>query len=50
LSGLFPTVQAQGDGSVLETMAECFWSDTIKDAVDPFVYVSYYKIQQLLKK
>jgi len=50
LSGLFPTVKAQGDGSILETMAECFWSDTIKDAVDPLVYVSYYKIQQLLKK
>jgi len=50
LSGLFPTAQAQGDGSVLETMAECFWSDTIKDAVDPLVYVSYYKIQNIIKR
>ena len=50
LSGKEKTLKAKGDGSILETMAECFWSDTIENAVDPLVYVSYYKIQKMLKK
>ena len=36
--------KATGDGSKLESKAHCFWSDTIKDAVDPFVYVLYNKL------
>lgn len=50
LSGRVHTLHGNGDGSLLETMAECYWSDTIKNAVDPLVYVSYYKIQEMLLK
>jgi len=49
LTGKEKTLEADGDGSELEKMAECFWSDTIEDAVDPFVYVLHYKILELLK-
>ena len=37
--------EATGDGSELETLAHCFWTDTISDAVDPMVYVSYYRLK-----
>ena len=50
LTGKKKTLEADGDGSELEKMAECFWSDTIENAVDPLVYVLYYKIRQTLLK
>lgn len=36
--------KAVGDGSELEAMAHCFWSGSIDDARDPFVYIMYYRI------
>lgn len=48
LTGKEKTIEANGDGSVLETMAECFWSNTIENAVDPLVYVLHYKVRQIL--
>jgi 8-oxo-dGTP pyrophosphatase MutT (NUDIX family) len=50
LTGKEKTLAADGDGSELEKMAECFWSDTIEDAVDPLVYVLHYRILQTLQK
>ena len=50
LTGKEKTLKADGDGSELEKMAECFWSDTIENAVDPLVYVLHHKIQQILQK
>jgi len=41
---------AMGDGSELETKAECYWDTTIANAVDPFVYVGYCKLMQTLGK
>ena len=49
LTGKKKTLDASGDGSELERMAECFWSDTIENAVDPLVYVLHYKIKEMLK-
>ena len=43
------TLDASGDGSELEKQAECFWSDTIENAVDPFVFVAYYHINMKIK-
>jgi len=49
LTGKEKTLDASGDGSELEKQAECFWSDTIENAVDPFVYVAYYHINSKIK-
>jgi len=38
--------QAKGDGSELEAKAHCFWAPDISKARDPFVYVSFFRIQQ----
>jgi hypothetical protein len=40
---------AKGDGSELETNAECFWSDNIDGASDPLLYTAYYLLQKELK-
>lgn len=41
---------ATTDGSELEKKAHCYWSSSISNAKDPMVYVSYYKIIQLLNE
>lgn len=40
---------AKGDGSELETQAECVWSKDIDGAVDPLLYTAYYLLQKELK-
>jgi 8-oxo-dGTP pyrophosphatase MutT (NUDIX family) len=35
---------ARGDGSVLESKAECFWTKSVSDAVDPLVAVSFLRL------
>ncbi len=49
LTGKEKTGDAKGDGSSLEKLATCFWSDTIENAVDPMVYVAYYRINKKIK-
>ena len=44
------TLDASGDGSELEKLAECYWDTTIENAVDPFVYVAHYHLMKLLPK
>ena len=43
------TTDASGDGSELESKADCVWSSTIDGAVDPFVYVAYYHINKKIR-
>jgi len=43
------TGDALGDGSSLEKIAKCFWSDTIENAVDPMVFVAHYRINKKIK-
>jgi hypothetical protein len=50
LTGKQKTLEADGDGSELERMAECYWDDKIDAADDPLVYVLYHKLLQSLKK
>jgi len=45
-----PQGEAKGDGSELEAKAHCFWSGSIADAEDPFVYVSFCRLRDKLKK
>ena len=40
---------AEGDGSVLESQAYCFWTPQIDMAVDPLVYVLYYRLCRYLR-
>lgn len=49
LTGFKKTLDGSGDGSELELKAKCYWTSDINDAVDPLVYVMYYKVHQLLK-
>lgn len=48
LTGKEKTLEADGDGSELERMAECYWDDTIENADDPLVYVLHYKLRQTM--
>lgn len=50
LTGKEKTLKGDGDGSSLEKIATCYWSDTVDDALDPLVYVAYCKIQNHLQK
>lgn len=50
LSIVEKTGKGEGDGSELERKAHCFWSEHIDDAVDPLVYVMYYRLQKYLKE
>ncbi len=36
--------KAEGDGSRLEDEAECFWSDSVKHAVDPLVAIMFVRL------
>ena len=40
--------EAIGDGSELEAQASCYWTTSIKDAKDPFVFTMFYKLMKLL--
>lgn len=42
--------KAEGDGSELEKKSYCYWADEkeINNAVDPLVYVMFYKLTKLL--
>jgi len=44
LSNKDKTLDGSGDGSELERKAECFWADSIDNAVDPLVYVIKHKL------
>ena len=39
---------ADGDGSVFEKMAHCFWSKNVHDAVDPLVFTMVYRLMLLV--
>lgn len=41
---------AKGDGSELETQAECVWKKSIKGAVDPLLYTLYYLLNEKISK
>lgn len=43
LTGMEKTLDGSGDGSKNEARAECYWTREIDDAVDPLVYVMYYR-------
>ena len=43
-------IYGKGDGSKLEEKAYCFWTDKIDDAVDPLVFILYYRLQKFLGK
>jgi len=38
--------EATGDGTKLEAMAHCYWTSDISAAVDPMVYVAFYKFNE----
>lgn len=40
---------ADGDGSELERKAHCFWTSKIDEAVDPLVYILYYRLLKSIK-
>lgn len=44
--------EAEGDGSYLESQAQCFWTRDIEEAMDPITYVLYHKlvVQKLLNQ
>lgn len=39
--------EASGDGSSMEKLAKCVWYDSIEKAVDPLVYVAFYKMNAI---
>jgi len=47
LTGIPQTGLAEGDGSELEKLATCFWTEDISEAVDPFILVGYYHVMRL---
>ena len=42
------TLDGSGDGSELERKANCFWSRTIDDAIDPLVYVMHHRVNKII--
>jgi len=41
-------VDAKGDGSYLEAVAHCFWSESVQNAVDPLVFTMLYRLHEVL--
>lgn len=37
-----------GDGSYLESIASCFWSKNIDDAIDPILYVMFHRLTKVI--
>ena len=41
--------EPQGDGSIMEELAHCFWSKNVHDAIDPLVPMMVYRLVYLLE-